>query len=268
MDVGVFVQENKRWLVGCAIGGIVFWIAGSVIDSIYDANAARGPQRALLAIGNAELYDSNALATAREEAEKLAVEKKRLQSELAFVPTERYLLANHGHPGEYLFQVGRALRQTVLAAANERGVQIADKDLTWDVPTGVDEIRGVLFGLELLDEAQKRVFAAHDAVRAANPDAMGLRAIVLLRVEPRKALRTAVRSTRPGDVDLRDLVVQERVSFQFQGDEATLIGFFEACRRPGRTLVIESWTLMQSARTGDPCTAKGTLQGIAFKEKS
>ncbi|HEX5054056.1 MAG TPA: hypothetical protein VFZ65_19915 [Planctomycetota bacterium] len=268
MDPGAFVQENKRWLIGCAVGCVVFWIAGSVIDSVYDVNAARAPQRALLSVGSSELYDGKALAAAKEEAEQLAAEKQRLQKELAFEPTSRYQLAGKGHPGEYLFQVGRALRQSVLTAANERGVQLADKDLFWDVPTGVDEIGGVLFGLELLDETQKRVFAAHDAVRAAHPDAMGLRAILKLCVEPRRNQRGPARGPRPGEVDLRDLVVQERVSFQFQGDEPTLLRFFEACRQPGRTLVIESWTLTQPGRAGDGCTAKGTLQGIAFKEKS
>ena len=47
MDVGAFVQENKRWLLGCAIGGLVFFIARGVISSIYDPDVARGKPRRL-----------------------------------------------------------------------------------------------------------------------------------------------------------------------------------------------------------------------------
>ena len=34
MDVGEFAQENKQWLVGCAIGAVVWLIGGAIVDSI------------------------------------------------------------------------------------------------------------------------------------------------------------------------------------------------------------------------------------------
>jgi hypothetical protein len=266
MDVGAFVQENKRWLVGVAVGGLVYLVAGGV-GSVYDAEGPRSSARAMIrSAGTTPLHDRAALAAAQAEAEQLATERRRLEDELAFVPSAKYQLGQ-GAPDEYLFQVGRGLKQAVLAAAGERDVQVADKDLSWEAPTGVDEIRGVLFGLELLDETSKRLFAAHDAARAANPDALGLRALQALKVEARRGQRAAARTVRPGDVDLRDLLVQERISFQFQADEATCAAFLEACRQPRRALVIETWQMQQPPREGEACTVKGTLQGIAFKEK-
>ncbi|MBL9078616.1 MAG: hypothetical protein JNL08_13985 [Planctomycetes bacterium] len=268
MDPGAFVQENKKWLIGVAIGGVVYLVASAVLGSIYDAEGARREQRNLLRqAGGTPLYDSAALTAAKTEAEQLQAERQRLQQELAFVPQAKYELAGQGAADEYLFQVGRALKQAVLNAAAERDVQIADKDVVWEVPTGVDEIRGVLFGLELLDEFTQRLYAAHDATRAANPEAPGLRAVGSLRVEPRRGQRSAARATRPGDVDLRDLLVQERVSFQFQADEPTCQRVLESCRKPGRTLVLESWQIQAPARLGEPCSVKGTLQGIAFKDR-
>jgi hypothetical protein len=267
MDVGAFVQENKRWLVGVGVGALVYLIGSVVIGSIFDPGAAQSQAAGLLRSSKgAEVYGRGSLDAARAEAEQLAAERQRLQQELAFTPGSKYQLAGKGAPDEYLFQVGRSLKQAVLNAANERDVQLADKDVGWPVPTGVDDIRGVLFGLELLDEAQQRLFAAHDAVRQKNPEAIGLRAILQLKLDERRNQRTGRTSTRPGEVDLRDLVVQERLAFQFHADAATWAAFVEACRQPGRTLAIETFQMQAPTRVGDPCVVKGTLQGIAFKE--
>ena len=265
MDVGSFVQENKRWLLGATIGGVVYLIASAVIASIYNPDAVRVSINKAGGV-NTPLYDNNALAAARQEAEQLAAERQRLQTELAFVQSPKYQLADKGAPDEYLFQIGRAMKQSVLTVANERYVQVAEKDVWWDVPNSVDEIRGVLFGLELMDETSKRLFAAHDAVRAANPEAMGLRAIQALKLDARRAQRPT-HAARTGEVDVHDLFVQEQVAFQFQSDEPTFMGFFESCRQPGRTLVIQSWQVLRPPRAGEPCTVKGTLQGITFKER-
>jgi Spy/CpxP family protein refolding chaperone len=185
MDVGAFVQENKRWLAGSALGAIVWFIAGAVVDSIDDASSVRGSTRG----APSQLYDNEVLAAASTEGEQLAAERQKLQQELAFVPSQKYVLDGKGEPDTYLFQVGHALRQSILTEANAREVTVADKDVKWEQQRGPDEVRGMLFGLELMDEASKRLFAAHDAVRAARPEAMGLRTIQYLRLGSRNAQR-------------------------------------------------------------------------------
>ena len=262
MDVGAFVQENKRWLAGSAVGAIVWFIGGAVINSITDPSSVAASLRG----APTQLFDNDVLTAARKEGEQLAAEKQRLQQELAFVPSAKYQLDGKGEAQVYLFGVGHALRQSILTEANAREVQVSDKDVKWELPKGPDEIRGMLFGLELMDEASKRLFAAHDAVRAARPEAMALRSILSLKLGSRSA-RPVARPTRPGEVDARDKIAQEQLSFSFQSDEAVLAAFLDACRQPQRTLVIQQWKVEKPARPGEPCTVTGTLQGIIFKDK-
>jgi hypothetical protein len=263
MDVGAFVQENKRWLLGTAIGGLVWMIGSAVVQAIYDPGLAASPKRLN---APSEVYDKPALAAARTESEQLAAERTRLQRELAFVQSERFLPAGKGALDEYLLQVGRAQKRAIASAANAREVQFADSNVVWDAANGPDEVRATLFGLEVLDEVQKRLFAAHDQVVAKTPEARGLRALMALKLDARRNRGNNPRPAKAGEVDLRDLVMQEHVSFQFQSDEPVLLAFLEALRAPDRTLVLDSWTVLRPTRTGEPCTVKGVLHGLAFKE--
>lgn len=264
MDVGAFVAENKRWLIGCAIGGLVWLIASSVINSMYDPTAiATSPKK--LGAPTTPVYDQNGLQAAQQEGEKLAAERQRLQSELAFVVAEKYRRWN-GPADQYLYVVGRDLEQGILQRANERDVQVSEANIDWEVPTGVDDIRLVLFGLDLIDEIQARLFAANDAAENAEPEALGLTAILSLKLEPRRNQRGARRPAREGEVDIDDLLEQQRVLVQFQSDEPTLAGFLEALRKPNRTLVVDAWQVIEPTRPGEPCTVKATLAGIQFKE--
>ncbi|HEU4418337.1 MAG TPA: hypothetical protein VFT55_05320 [Planctomycetota bacterium] len=262
MDVGAFVQENKRWIAGSALGAIVWFIAGAVIDSIHDPSGVRFSTKG----APSQLYDKPALEAARTEGQQLADERQRLQAELAFVPSPKYLVDGKGSPAEYLYEVRRVLRQSILTEANKREVAIAEQDLKSELPKA-DEIRGMLIGLELMDETSRRLFAAHDAVRAARPEAIGLRSILSLKLGVRAAPRPGARPARPGEIDLRDKVEQEQLAFSFQSDEGVLAAFYEACRQPQRTLVIQTWKVEKPTRPGEPCTVSGTLQAIIFKDK-
>lgn len=265
MDVGAFVQENKRWLIGCAIGAVAWLVGSTVIGSVWNENAA-APSPRKLGAPDREVYDQTALQAARQEEEQLAAAAAAQREALAFVQQDKYLLAGKGKADEYLYQVGRALKQAILTAADERDAQVSETSIVWDVPTGVDDVKNTLFGLELLDELQQRLFAAHDAVKKANPDAPGLRALQSLKVDARRGGRSPVRTLRPGEIDPRDAFTQEQVSFQFQASEAVVLGFLEACSKPQRTLVVDSWQLVKPARPGEPATVKGTVLGLAFKE--
>ncbi|MFY9345383.1 MAG: hypothetical protein WAT39_23025 [Planctomycetota bacterium] len=262
MDAGAFVQENKRWLLGCAIGGVVWLIGSAILGSIY---AAVPPSKNKLGASNDEMYDQAALQAAKDENEKLLAERARLQQELGFVPGAKFQLAGNERADDRLYRVGKEVREAILAAANSRDVQIAESNIQWEVPTGIDDQRATLFALELLDELQQRLFAAHDATKAAAEEAPGLRAILQLKLDSRKNQRGQARA-KAGEVDPREFLVQEQVTFQFQADEPTAVAFFESCRRPQRTLVVDSWQVLKPVRPGEPCTVKGTLQGIAWKD--
>ncbi|MCA8952781.1 MAG: hypothetical protein KDE27_24940 [Planctomycetes bacterium] len=266
MDIGAFVQENRRWLIGCAVGGLAFLIAFPVIDSIYDPTAPMRGITALASRAPREVYARGDRDALEEEQQKLVAERDRLQAMLAFERRSAFELPAGADAGSFLFQAGRKLKQNLLVAANERNIAVNEKEIAWAVPPGVEEIKRVLFGLELLDEAQRRLFAAHDAARGDDPDAVGLRSILQLRAEPQKNARQSFRGARKGAVDLADYFEQERLAFKFEADAATLTAFFEKCREPGRTLVVERVQMQQPGRVGDPVVVSGTLTGIAFKQ--
>lgn len=262
MDAGAFVQENKRWLVGCAIGGLVWLIASSVVDALYDPDDHRVSMRKLGALEAA--YDSSTLGEAQAESEALAAERARLEREIAFVVADRYATWS-GPADEYLYVVGRNLKRAILDRGSLGDVLVEEAGISWDKPAGIDEIRRVLFGLDLMDEVQQRLFDAHDAARAADEQALGLAAIKMLKLESDRGRRPMRNSRRDrGGVDLEDLLQQQRVNVAFDADEATVAAFLEACRKPGRTLVVDTWSLTLPVRAGEPCSVKATLAGIAF----
>jgi hypothetical protein len=266
MDVGAFVQENKRWLLGCALGGIVFLIGKTIVETVYDPGSVAG-QASRIATGASamELYDQEALKAAREEGEQLSKERQRLQQELSFTPAPRYQLAGQTIGAEaYYLQVGRELKQQIFRRAQMLGVQVADKDLSWPAGGTVDDVRGLLFGLELVDETCKRLFAAHESAQKIDPAGLGLRTLQL-RIEDRRQARSVPKNVRPGDVDLREHLEQERLQFTFQSDAVTALLFLEACRQLGKALVVESLTATQGTKPGEPITVKGSLVGIVFK---
>lgn len=268
MDVGSFVQENKRWLAGCGLGLVAYFIGSAIVGSVYDPVAIRAEARRAAGSGAEELYDDTALRTARAESEGLKEELARLRAELAFAPQPKYVLAGQSMaPDDYLAQVGRSLKQSITKEAARLDVSVLDKNVVWPVPVDAEGIRSVLVGLDVLDETLKRLFEAHQQVRGADPDAVGVESIESLRLEDKRQGRSAFRSVKPGEVDLRELVDQERLSFTFRCDGATAALFLEKCRQQGRTLVIESLLMTQPTRSGEPVTVKGTLVGIAFRDE-
>ena len=268
MDAGAFVQENKRWLLGCALGLVVFFVARMVIAAAFDPEPQRRQARSIASSARQAdnaVYDAAALAALRKEGEELQQEKGRLREQLAFVHDPVFKVEGHGAPDEYLGRIGRELKLRIQKAAAQREVEAGDDKFRWPSPTGQDDVRAVLFGLELVDVASQRLFAAHDAVRALEPLALGLAALSFT-VEERHGTRGPEPRTRPGEVDLRDLFEQQRVTFEFRCDAATARAFFESCREPGKALVVERLEVVQPARRNEPLLVKGVLLGIAFKE--
>ena len=262
MDAGAFVQENRRWLLGAAFGGLAWLIASTVIDSIYDPSRVATSPRQLGALANA--YDQNALQQAREDQQALAAQRAQLEGELAFVVDDRFRVPR-SDVDQYVFQVGGELKQAILAEANRRNVQVEANAIQWAAPNGLEEFRATLFGLDMLQAVQERLFAAHDASVGADPDALGLSAIQQLRIEEQRRQRSMRSAPKAGEVDLRELLDQQRVQLQFQADAVTATRFLEACRRTNRTLVVDSWQVVAPVRPGEPCTVKASVTAIAFR---
>ena len=119
----------------------------------------------------------------------------------------------------------------------------------------------------LVDQICTRLFAAHDAVRTADPQAQGLVGMRIGVEARRTARRPTLRSGKQNQVDVREFFDQERVLFEFKSDEATALAFLESLRQPGRTLTLEAGLKMaHTGRRADPVTTSGSLVGVAFKE--
>ena len=121
MDVGAFVQENKRWLVGVAVGALVWLIGSVVVDSMYDVSGAFVSPRKLGAPATA--YTSGALSAAQEESDALAAERKRLETELSFVQSDRFTKWS-GDADTYLYVTGRDIKRELGKSGNERDVLV------------------------------------------------------------------------------------------------------------------------------------------------
>ncbi len=261
MDAGAFVQENKKWLVGCAIGGLVWMIASSVIDSIYSSRVRGTPRGAL-----SEAYSQDTLDSVLTEGEQLTADLARLKTELAFVVASEYSKWS-GDADRHLFLQSRKLRRAVSESASDRDVTVDEKNLVWEPGTGVDQIRRILFGLDIIDEIQARLFDAHDQTKAHDEDAMGLYEIDSIKLEVLRNRRSRGRSNRRGEIDLADWVAQQSVTLAFQADEPTIAMFIESCRKPSRTLILDKLQVTKPARPGEPSLCRVTLSGISFLKK-
>jgi len=262
MDVSEFAQENKQWLVGCAIGAVVWLVGGAIVDSVTAPDASSRRQDRLR-----EAYSSSQLAAAQEANDLLSTERRRLTEELAFEVAPKYRQWS-GPADQHLFVVGRDLRLAIVNAGSDRDVLVEESDIAWDVPSGVDQIRSTLFGLDMIDEVQRRLYAAHDRVVGDDEDAAGLAAVATIKLESRRGRRTVGRRRgRNRGVDISELIKEQRVDLQFQCDEATLAYFLESCREPRRTLVLDRLTVTEPARAGEPVSVKMTLSGISFVEQ-
>jgi hypothetical protein len=267
MDAGAFVQENKRWLLGCAAGAICWLIGSSVIGSVYSTSGIARQIRTQAGAPD-PLYDQKAQDAAAAEGEALTAELKRLRGELEFQVDARFRPDGKGMAfDDYLSTVGSQLKQELLQRCGKAEVQLLEFDKAWPTPADSDGIRAVLFGLDLIAETVTRLVTAHGEVRKADPEALGLRS-VRVRYDDKQKGRSPVRAApRNGQPDLRDLLEQETVTFEFNSDSATAYRFLELCRKPGKTLVIDSIKVgLPSTRTGEGVTVKGSLHGTAFKE--
>jgi hypothetical protein len=261
MDLEAFLQENKRWLVGCAVGGLVWLVGSSIVGGLYDPGRVSTGRGAI-----SEAYGRAELEVAEEESESLKIELARLKEGLSFVVSPKYG-EWLGPVDKHVFLSGIDLKGAIADSASDRDVIVDVKEIAWEVPTGIDESRQTLIGLDIIDEIQTRLFAAHDASKQRDEDAMGLVAIDSLKLDSTRSSRSGGRSRnsrRGSAVDIADLLSEQKVSLEFQADESTIASFLEQCRKPGRTLALDRIQVSTPARPGEPAVVKAALSGISF----
>lgn len=268
MDVGAFVQENKRWLLGVGIGVVAFWIASGVIAATFDSSGTLAAISTQTRKPAEPLYDQPSLDAARQDQQQLAERRQTLQRELEFRPDPRYVLEGKATDAyDYLTEVGFDLRERLQKQAKARGVQLDDKALQWPSPADREGVRAVLVALAVLDELAARAFAAHDRVRAQDDLAIGLYEIKKLQV-PEQRGRQPFRAARDSAAaEVRDQLDEQAVACTLRCDMPTADLLLELCRQPGKTLVLDFLKISPGGtRAGEPLTVDISVRGIAFKE--
>jgi len=272
MDYNEIWQENKRWILGVALGAIVFWIGTLVIDGLYSAEPTeRLTSKAQRAVRSEDgFYDSSARTAAESEHEELGALRQRLDKTLEFVPLDEFLLAGKGLPDLHFDSVSRRIKRQLVDSADALGVELDDKDLAWKAPEGREQIQSSLISLCLLEQAARRLMKAHEQVRAADPAAIGLAAIDSLRIDDasRRRQRPVPRRRRDQNrIDVADWVSEENVRFKFRADSAVVQLFLELCRRESPVISLApDFKMVPGRAAGDPLVVSGVLSAIRLRD--
>ncbi len=264
MDLHDIWQENKRWILGVIAGLLIYWTGSTIVKGIYSTAAVRQQIRnQQRSVQSEPLYTSEALAAARTEQEELEAARGRLDGALEFVPDDEFLLAGKGDPHLHFDVVSRRVRRELVHRADALGVEHSESDVNWKPPVG-EAIQPTLIGLALLEAAGHRLLDAHERVRSANFDALGLVSVEAFDVTAHNVGRRG-RSTRgrPRAAASSSSVQEHRVKFKFRADEATTLLFLEACRSQEPHIALGADFLMTpGAAPGGPLTVSGTLLAL------
>ena len=270
MDLHDLWQENKRWILGVAIGLLVFWVGTMVVDSMWNTSKIRrdnevearklsdGPN------GNG-FYAKAAYDAAKQEGEALAQQLAQTEAALRFVPAPEYELDGKGEAHAYFDRQVRAVRARVLQTADELGVEINEKALSWTTPVGPEETRAALIGLNLLDVALGRVFAAHREVTAGRSGASGVLAIDSFKIETTRAATGAARAARR-TAAAEDPVEEHKVSFVFRADAITTYRLLELFRSETPPIALAPELKIEPGRNPrDPMRVTGRLLALTLR---
>jgi len=274
LDLHDLWQEHKRWILGVAAGLVLFWIGSSVIGALFDAAGAEAKVRALARSAAAQpLYDADAKKRAETDRDALKAAELRLRAAEEFHPSDEFLLAGKGEMNIHFNDVSQRVRRQVSDRAQEYGVELQADDVAWTPPIGRAEIESTLIGLCVLEQAALRLLEAGEAVRAQDPDALGLVSIESMRVDKltgaKKPGRRARRGMEKDDdrVDVTERIDEYPISFKFRSDIATVQLFLERCRSVDPPLSLRSDFKIQSGREpGDPLTITGKLSAITIRD--
>lgn len=263
MDIHDLWQEHKRFILGVLGGLLAFWIGWLVIGSVWDDGVPAKRARSEAQSVSGELYDEAALATLREENEKLTKAEQQLTKALAFKPRDEFLLEGKGPADLHFDTTNRKMRQRWRTACEDKNVELLERNLDWAIPTERDDIQSTLIAFDLIDHAVQRLLAAHESVRKADPEAMGLVAIDKLRVERQK--NTSSWRPAQGKFRVEDVLQDDRVELALRADVGVVILFFEACRAATPPLALADLKIVQGKGAGDPLVVTAKLSALQVK---
>lgn len=266
MDLHEIWQENKRWILSCVAGLLVFLIAYKVIGGIYDstavAKAISGTRKAI----SEKQYRVNELRLARDNHQQIQAAFEKLKRAMHFpVPAGFQVPAGEDHE-LFWARRKREVADHLLNLAAEANVDLREAAFRWPSPVERGEIERALVGLCILDQAVQRLIRAHRAVTVAHPDAVGLRRVHQLQIKDTKPGRGTAPRRNKDEKQAEDYVDEFLVKFTVYADYRTVDRFLESCRNSPMPLGLRGLEISQaSARPGEPLKATGDLVGVVVR---
>ena len=262
MELEDFWQENKRWILGCCIGLVVFVIAQSIIGERYAArwSSVNSIYRTVAAEPK---YKANELRDAQTDAEELDRVFGELWEAMHYQLPDRFDVEGKGDPELYWTSTYTAVRDELFDAAFEANVEFPEDSFSWSAPTEREEIRRALVRVSLVEHMVRQLIAAHESVTDGNFDALGLYSIGEFSGE------AGTRQGRPGRrlssrPEPADQVAEERIGFEFEADNATLHEFLENCRSARPRVAVDEIRVERGRRPGDPLRITGALIALSI----
>ncbi len=228
MDLNDYWQENKRFVMTVASGGLLFVVGWLVVGSIFREGIDRKKRE--IAQRRADLakpvFGSEELADAREENERLREAVERLSSATAFQSLQEFRLdpsdpAAGSASNQYLRALSR-VREDLIPRAKRANLEL-DSALGMPAlsPTREDEIVRYLEALDLVSSVIDLAIASQ--VKRVER--------IQIHLDPRLNSREGV-----GEIE------RTRISFTFSGGSLALERMLARTQRPtdGRILHVDS----------------------------
>lgn len=265
MDLNDFWQENKRWLLGCVAGLLVFLIAKSVIGNVFDAD---GGWRAVRSVYNnsakEERYQQTQLDAAKDDRdildERLAVLRAAMHYEL---PT-KFDLADKGDPELQWPLIYGVVRDAMFNLAYEENVDFPESSFTWGQPVGREAIQRGLISVSLVEHSVRQLIAAHKKVTERDFDALGVRSIESFHMDRGKATGRQF-SRRTEGPRAQDYVDEVKVGFKFEADNAAVQEFLENCKAAEPRIGLRSFKIVHGRLPGSPLKVSGEVVAVILK---
>ena len=254
MDLDDFWQENKRWVLGCLAGLLIFVIAYNVF--------ADGPKKGSKAGSMKDVYKSAQLTSIRKDKTSLDQTLADLRKAMHYeVPPE---FIREGQPGLFWATTYISLRTNLIDLAEAENVQFPEDSFAWQPDTGAAAIDRALVGCSLVQFAVTALLDAHRSVTAADFDAPGLRDIGKFEANRARGPR---RNRRRADdpIEAEELIEEVKVRFLFRADHTTLHRFLENCRTGKRRVTLGTLKVVRGKTSGDPLTVSGEIVALTIK---
>lgn len=264
MDLHEVWQENKRWILSCVAGLLVFWIAYSIIAGIYDSDVVTSSIRNARSAISAEQYRVPQLRLANDIHRRVQATFDELRAAMHLPVPEGFRVPAGEDHELFWARRKRQVADRLLNLAAEANVDLREGAFRWPSPVERTDIERALIGLCVLDQAVQRLIRAHHTVVNAHPDAVGLRSIRRLQIDTKKPSRAVgLRDRAKDDKRAEDYLKVYRVDFDLLAGYRTADRFLWSCRNSTMPLGLEDLEISQGKqRTGEPLRVKGKVVGL------